>query len=299
MYAAKPAAHVLKSISAVQWRILSVVERFMLKFEYVPCGLIAKHSKVKVENAVELLDRLCDNELLRKGRVRAGPGYNLTYMGYDMLALRSLSERDIIGSIGLPIAKGKESDVFDGLDSSGRRVAVKMFRIGRISFRDFKRLRRYPKGVSSNWLRLSAEAARREFEAYRILARSGIPVPQALGVNRHVVVTEAIEGISLVESPLKITGELLLKVIKDIRKMYLEARVVHNDLSPYNIILDKYGNHYFIDFPQWVDPAHPDADRFLERDIRNVVTFFKKRGVLLSVGLDDIKAYVTGKNEIV
>lgn len=297
MYAAKPAANVIKSISPVQWRILSTVERFMLRFEYVPCDLIAKHSNVKVENAIEISDKLCNLELLRKGRVRAKPGYNLTYMGYDMLALRFLLEKDVINSIGLPIAKGKESDVFDGVDNKGRRVAIKMFRIGRISFRDFKRLRRYPKGFSSNWLRLSAEAARREFEAYLILAKYGIPVPRALGVSRHVIVTETIEGISVIESPIEITYDLFLKVVKDIRKMYLDAKVVHNDLSPYNIILDKDGNHYFIDFPQWVDPKHPDADKFLERDILNIVTFFKKRRASLNVSLEDVKAYVKGENE--
>lgn len=297
MYAARSAVQVMSSIQPVHWRMLSTVERFMLRFEYIPCDLIARHSKVKLEKTAKLLDELCALELLRKGHIGAKSGYNLTYAGYDMLALRSLLRDGVVVSIGLPIAKGKESDVFDGLDGEGRRIAVKMFRIGRISFRDFKRLRRYPKGFSSNWLCLSTEAARKEFEAYRALEKAGIPAPRALGVNRHVVVTGTIEGTSVIESPVEMTGQLLLRIIEDLRRMFLEAKIVHSDLSPYNIILDTKGNHYFIDFPQWVDPGHPNADKLLERDLRNIVTFFKKRGVSLQADLKGIKAYVKGEND--
>lgn len=40
-------------------------------------------------------------------------GYRLTYMGYDFLAIHTLTQRGHIVSVGRQIGVGKESDIFE------------------------------------------------------------------------------------------------------------------------------------------------------------------------------------------
>lgn len=44
-------------------------------------------------------------------------GYRLTTLGYDILALKALRARGVVGAVGNQIGVGKESDVFVGGDS--------------------------------------------------------------------------------------------------------------------------------------------------------------------------------------
>ncbi len=53
------------------------------------------------------------------------------------------------------------------------------------------------------------------------------------------------------------------------------AGLVHADLSEYNILV-KGKKPYLIDFGQAVVLKHPNASAFLERDIKNILQYFKK-----------------------
>lgn len=72
-------------------------------------------------------------------------------------------------------------------------------------------------------------------------------------------------------------------------RLYRDARLVHGDLSEYNILV--VPTNYIrpvdstelipvlIDFAQAVDIRHPEADSYLGRDVRQVSKFFDKVGV--------------------
>jgi len=60
--------------------------------------------------------------------------------------------------------------------------------------------------------------------------------------------------------------------------MYQKCRLVHADLSEYNILWHD-NRAWFIDVSQAVEPIHPHALEFLYRDCTNVTEFFKKKGV--------------------
>lgn len=62
------------------------------------------------------------------------------------------------------------------------------------------------------------------------------------------------------------------------RKMFHECRLVHADLSEYNLILHE-GRLYIIDVSQSVEHDHPHAFDFLRADLKNVEEFFSRRGV--------------------
>ena len=64
--------------------------------------------------------------------------------------------------------------------------------------------------------------------------------------------------------------------------MYTTCRLVHSDLSEYNMLWHN-GEVYFIDVGQSVEPSHPHGLEFLFRDCTNVSKFFNKTGLLQEV----------------
>jgi RIO-like serine/threonine protein kinase len=73
--------------------------------------------------------------------------------------------------------------------------------------------------------------------------------------------------------------ELAKRVFEQLRRMYEKAGMVHVDMSPFNILVGDDGLVYLIDFPQWVPRSHRNARAYLDRDIQNVVDFFRRRHV--------------------
>ena len=63
-----------------------------------------------------------------------------------------------------------------------------------------------------------------------------------------------------------------------VRKMYHTCKLVHADLSEYNIL---YHNEelWIIDVSQSVEQDHPSAYEFLRMDLKNVKSFFEGKGV--------------------
>lgn len=59
------------------------------------------------------------------------------------------------------------------------------------------------------------------------------------------------------------------------RKMYHEAKLVHADLSEYNMLYYK-GRMFLIDVSQSVEHDHPNALEFLRKDCSNIRDFFGK-----------------------
>jgi RIO kinase 2 len=192
---------------------------------------------------------------------------------------------------------GKESDVYDALDPEGERIAVKFHRLGRISFRQTIRKRGYTTEHVS-WLFQSRIAAEKEFQALKLAFPHEVAVPKPISWNRHTVVMNMIEGTELAEygkiqEPRKVLHEILL----NLQKAYLRANIIHADLSEYNIILKPDTHILIIDWPQYVSGDHPNAEELLTRDITNILQFFKRKH-LLKLGLDEARAFVTGKSNL-
>ena len=63
-----------------------------------------------------------------------------------------------------------------------------------------------------------------------------------------------------------------------IRKIYHQCKLVHGDLSEFNLLYHN-GKAYVIDVSQSVEHDHPHALEFLRKDIHNVNEFFRKKKV--------------------
>jgi len=66
--------------------------------------------------------------------------------------------------------------------------------------------------------------------------------------------------------------------ISILKNLYKDAKLVHCDFSEFNIFKTDKGLILF-DLGSAVDLRHPNANEFLKRDIKNISTFFAKRGL--------------------
>jgi len=103
-----------------------------------------------------------------------------------------------------------------------------------------------------------------------------------------------IEGSELVDcveipEPQKVFNEVLL----NLRKAYLEAWVIHADLSEFNVVIQPDWHVLIIDWPQYVRKDHPNAEQLLRRDVRNMVRFFQRK-FKTKTRLKEALAYVKG-----
>ncbi|MCL2358910.1 MAG: serine/threonine protein kinase [Nitrososphaerota archaeon] len=276
MSSAEIAVQVFRKLEREDFRILQIIEAAMAKREFVPIEQIHKYTKVPLERVTYTLDKLDKLNLIYRTH-GAYLGYTLNYAGYDCLAINALVKAEIITSFGQTVGVGKEADVYDALSPSEKRIAVKFHRLGRISFRQTRRKRSYIREHSS-WLFQSHLAAEREFQTMKLVYENDVSVPQPLSQNRHVIAMGMIEGGEL--SRYKDIGEapkVLQEILQNIKKAYLNAHIIHADLSEYNLILRPDGHILIIDWPQAIKTDHKNATELLERDLKNVLTFFNRK----------------------
>jgi len=77
------------------------------------------------------------------------------------------------------------------------------------------------------------------------------------------------------------------------RTMFQQCRLVHADLSEYNMLYHpKEKRVYIIDVSQSVEHEHPYAMDFLRMDCNNVNRFFKSKGVAVMT-LRELFEFVT------
>ena len=71
---------------------------------------------------------------------------------------------------------------------------------------------------------------------------------------------------------------LFNEILDFIKLLYQKAKLVHGDLSEFNIL---YHNQspVVIDISQAVSIQHPKAEEYLARDIKNIFQYFDKLGV--------------------
>jgi len=278
MSTADIAVRVFRTLEPEDFRVLQVIEADMARHRYVPEKELRRLTKLNLRELDFRLSRLGKFGLIER---QSGPytGYVLYTVGYDCLAINALVKAGMLEAFGKPLGVGKESDVYDALTPQGERVAVKFHRLGRSSFRQTRRVRGYiAQRHHISWLYQSRLAAEKEFEALNLVHPHGVAVPKPINQNRHVVVMGMIEGAELAEfNEVLNPDKTLREILSNIRRAYASAGVIHADLSEFNIILQPNWHILIIDWPQYATKDHPNAEQLLERDIQNIVHFFKRK----------------------
>ena len=188
--------------------------------------------------------------------------------------------KNIIGIINA----GKEANVYNGIAPDGREVVIKIWRINSQTskwmqeyIRGDPRYKNYRKKNSTT---LMTTWAMKEFKNLRRARDAGVPCPEPIAVKENVLIMEFIgkEGTPakrLVDVELKDPLKHLNVILQGIQNLIIKARLVHGDLSAYNILYDENKDQvYFIDFAQGVLMDHPNSRKYFNRDIDNVLGYF-------------------------
>jgi RIO kinase 1 len=208
-----------------------------------------------------------------------------------IMALSNLIESNVISYVNGVVGSGKESKVYWAVDPSGQDVALKIYLVTASTFKkrrpylvDDPRFSRIKKGTR-NMVELWAQ---KEFRNLTQCVANGISTVKPIHILKNVLVLEFV-GKNGVPAKTLIETEINEKDYNDaiflIDQLYKKAKLVHADLSEYNIFKTENGLIVF-DLGSAVDIKHKNAKEFLERDIKNISRFFVKRGLTVENPFD-------------
>lgn len=203
-----------------------------------------------------------------------------------LLTVSRLVNRGLFDAVDYPISTGKEGGVFRATKGSEFR-AVKIYRVGNTVFRNLPpyaldALRR--ETSVRNYGGLVIAWTRREHTILGRLADAGVRAPRPFGHLRNVLVMEFIGGADgiaaprLVDAAVEDPAALYRELVDQIGRMARTAKLVHGDLSPYNILYQD-GHVVMIDVAQAVAADHPEAPRLLRRDLTNFSKYLGRLGL--------------------
>ncbi|EJD55601.1 RIO1-domain-containing protein [Auricularia subglabra TFB-10046 SS5] len=269
----------LRYITSDEFRVLTAVEMGSKNHEVVPNQLIAQISGLRHGGVNKMLGSLAKRNLISKVQNVKYEGYRLTYGGYDYLAMRTLSKRESVHSVGNQIGVGKESDIYVVADAEGKQCVLKLHRLGRISFRSIKNNRDYMgKRKSASWMYMSRLAAQKEWAFMKVLHEHGFPVPTPIDQARHCILMELIDAYPLRQIDEHPNPGQLYSTLMDLIVRFAQAGLIHGDFNEFNILIRREsGEPVVIDFPQMVSTSHENAEWYFNRDVECIRTFFRRR----------------------
>ena len=219
--------------------------------------------------------------------------------------INEMISRNVFSYLKGPLASGKESKVYLAFDNNRQNfLSVKIYLTVSAEFRKrlqyivgdprFSSSKRGLRSLISIW-------AKKEFKNLRTAYDNGVNVPAPLKVCQNVLVMEFIgDDISGIPCPVlvnsnSITSNDYKEIITQMSNLYQKAQLVHADLSEYNIFKCPKGRIILFDFGSSVNIKQPNSRQFLRRDIANINTFFRQRGVKV-LGLESAIHKITGEN---
>jgi len=208
-----------------------------------------------------------------------------------LMNLYSLASKGIIDFLGGSVSTGKEASIFYAM-GGGNDLVLKIYRVSNSNFRVMQDyLQGDPRFGSIKGTKRSIVSAwtKKEFRNLKRAEEAGVSIPHPLAIRENILVMELIGSKDNPAPPLK-EVELehheairVFAIIADyIGRLYNQAKLVHADLSEYNILYN--GEPVIIDMGQSVTLDHHMARKFLERDVANIVRYFGKK---YGVGLEE------------
>jgi len=219
-----------------------------------------------------------------------------------MAALYKFVSNGIMDTIDFALATGKEGNVFRGTTPDGELVALKIYRINTATFRSIaKYIEGDPrfKGLSGSHRKLIYAWCMKEFKNLSRMHDAGVRVPEPIDFHENLLLmqyigteTAAAPSLRNVELTQEEAEAFYKEIVKFIKLMYKKAKLVHGDLSEYNILVHE-GVPWIIDCGQAALADHPNSDELLLRDIKNINRYFRSLDVKVKSD-DEIMRLVKG-----
>ncbi|KAL4430675.1 hypothetical protein ABPG75_005931 [Micractinium tetrahymenae] len=205
------------------------------------------------------------------------------------MVLFKMLNRGVFSEINGCVSTGKEANVYHASAPEGAELAIKVYKTAILVFRDRDRYvvgdSRFQRYCKSNPRKMVKMWAEKEMRNLARLHATGIPCPKPLQLRMHVLVMEFLGEGGVAAPRLKDAGlpparmrQAYTEMVIMIRQLYQKCRLVHADLSEYNILVHNNELHC-IDVSQAVELDHPRAFDFLREDCQHVNDFFRRAGV--------------------
>lgn len=197
------------------------------------------------------------------------------------MILFKLLNQGIIAEINGCISTGKEANVYHAISKTGIEFAIKIYKTSILQFKDrdkyvtgefrFRRgyCRHNPRKMVRTW-------AEKEFRNLVRLRQGEINAPKPILLRSHVLLMDFIGTNGWPSPKLKdivLTAskprKLYRECIETMWKLYNKCKLVHADLSEYNMLYHD-GSIIIIDVSQAVEHDHPMALEFLRKDCINI-----------------------------
>ncbi|UYP46373.1 RIO-type serine/threonine-protein kinase Rio1 [Candidatus Lokiarchaeum ossiferum] len=238
------------------------------------------------EKIQDRMDRKQDKQREKtKRKTEEHSAFGGVFDSYTSINLNKMMAKGIIQEFVGIISAGKEANVYFALGEENIPLAVKIYKIDP---QNTKWMKNYIIGdprfkkIGTSTHKIIYTWCKKELKNLKQMERHGIIVPKPLINRDNLLVMEFIgesngspaprlKDVNHLEDPKK----TLDFVINQIKKMYIEAHLVHGDLSAFNILYFK-GEPIIIDVSQAVSVYHYNAPVFLKRDIINVLKYFEQ-----------------------
>ena len=228
--------------------------------------------------------------------------YENVFDEFTVQRIRRLMSQHIIEGLGSPVKIGKEANIFTANTKTGEKRIVKIYRLESCNFNKMYDYIRYdPRflNISKQRRQVIFAWVNREYRNLMKARQSGVRVPTPIACIDNVLVLEYI-GDDNVSPQLKDSmpntkkgmKNMLDAIIVNLNLLYNKAGLVHADLSEFNI-LNYNENPVLIDFSQSTPVNNMNSNEYMDRDIANLVRFWKKKGIMIEPG--ELKKRIVGK----
>ncbi|WFC99202.1 non-specific serine/threonine protein kinase [Malassezia yamatoensis] len=216
-----------------------------------------------------------------------------------LLILYKMIRRGLLEMVNGCVSTGKEANVYHATlapteeHKSTGHAAIKIYKTSILVFKDrdryvsgeFRFRHGYSRHNPRKMVRLWAE---KEMRNLKRLANAGIRAPAPIELRDHVLVMQFLgdnqgwPSARLKDAESSIPNQdwprLYCELLATMRLMYQRCRLVHADLSEYNILYHEE-HLWIIDVSQSVEHDHPHAFDFLREDISHIESYFGRHGV--------------------
>jgi RIO kinase 1 len=245
--------------------------------------------RARVEGKLRRREKRYETERLM--RTKRSEEYEVLEEVFDRSTLMTIYDflnKGTIDQIFGAVKAGKESKLYWGTDKQGTPLAIKIFltvsaefkRGGMVPYIEgdprFAHMKRDTRSLVYAW-------TQKEFKNLQQATSAGVRVPKPVDVSHNVLIMEFIgeEGVSaplLREIELKNPRRVYSQIVVNVKRLYQKARLIHGDLSEYNVMIWK-NKPVLFDVSQSVLLEHPMASQLLDRDIENLNRYFKRLGI--------------------
>lgn len=225
-----------------------------------------------------------------------------------LMALYELSKKGYIDAMGGSFSTGKEANLFHAIAKKDdiSEIAVKIYLISTANFNAMKDyILGDPRfaGIKHSRKDIILAWTKKEFKNLKRAEEAGVRVPKPYVTRRNILLMEFIgkDGIPMPQlKDVKLSPEeashIFDRVLQYMNLLYSRAKLVHADLSEYNILVDMDTMEpVIIDMGQSVTIDHFHADKYLKRDVTNIARFFGK--LKIPVNENEMISIIKGKKE--